>query len=85
MQAYQESELKQAKENLENFSEASVSYEADLLSLQRDIKVVHGSLREAENQIIELSRIVTESEEKNVILKSTIDKLDAEVADKNKV
>lgn len=78
MQAYQESELKQAKENLENFSEANVSFETELLSLQRDVKLMHGNLRDAETQIIE-------SEEKNIILKNTIDKLDAEVADKNKV
>lgn len=85
MQAYQESELKQAKENLGNFSEANVSYEAELLALQRDIKVIRGSLREAEIQIIELNRELKESEEKNINLKTTIDKLDAEVADKNKV
>lgn len=85
MQAYQESELKQAKENLGNFSEANVSYEAELLALQRDIKVIKGSLREAEIQIIELNRELKESEEKNINLKTTIDKLDAEVADKNKV
>lgn len=85
MQAYQESELKQAKENLGNFSEANVSYEAELLALQRDIKVIRGSLREAEIQIIELNRELKESEDKNINLKTTIDKLDAEVADKNKV